>query len=120
MLITVINSSCAVSSDDGYRVFVDKLYPRGISKEHFTVDYWAKEITPSTELREWYHQDKQANWPEFAERYNQELINDEAFADFLKRIEQYKTITLVTDVKDVTHSHIPILKSYIEHHLSAK
>ena len=59
--------------DDGCRVLVDKLWPRGVRKDALHYDVWAKEITPSPELRAWYHADPQTRWPEFRRRYLEEL-----------------------------------------------
>lgn len=59
--------------DDGCRVLVDKLWPRGVRKDALHYDVWAKEITPSPELRTWYHADPQTRWPEFRRRYLEEL-----------------------------------------------
>ncbi|MDE6527857.1 MAG: DUF488 family protein, partial [Muribaculaceae bacterium] len=64
--------------DDGYRVFVDRLWPRGESKERFHYDLWAKEVAPSAELREWFHADPQGRWEEFHDRYLQELRHSAA------------------------------------------
>ena len=59
----------APAPDDGCRVLVDKLWPRGVRKDALHYDMWAKEITPSSELRAWYHADPQTRWPEFRRRY---------------------------------------------------
>ncbi|MDE6368258.1 MAG: DUF488 family protein, partial [Muribaculaceae bacterium] len=68
-----------VSNEDGFRVYVDRLWPRGLSHETFHYDLWDKEISPSTELREWFHQDPDNRWDEFKKRYLDELkANPEA------------------------------------------
>ena len=77
---------------DGYRVLVDKLWPRGIKKESLHYDYWAKEITPSTELRQWYHQNEEKNWEEFRQRYLLELNESSAAKLFLNRIRDKKRL----------------------------
>lgn len=66
--------------DDGCRVLVDKLWPRGVRKDALHYDVWAKEITPSPELRTWYHADPQTRWPEFRRRYLEELRGSQARA----------------------------------------
>lgn len=66
-------------SSDGYRVLIDRLWPRGVSKAKGHVDLWAKEIAPSRELREWYQHDPE-KWPEFRRRYLRELKTPEAAA----------------------------------------
>lgn len=75
------------SRTDGYRVLVDRLWPRGLSKARAHVDLWAKEIAPSTELRQWYGHDPD-KWPEFQNRYRAELASPEAkavLADLVRR-----------------------------------
>ncbi len=66
------------SKDDGYRVFVERLWPRGVSRERAALDVWLKEIAPSTELRKWFNHEP-AKWPEFMERYRSELDADPSF-----------------------------------------
>ena len=68
----------APAPDDGCRVLVDKLWPRGVRKDALHYDVWAKEITPSPELRTWYHADPQTRWPEFRRRYLEELRGSQA------------------------------------------
>lgn len=63
------------SYDDGWRIYVDRLWPRGESKAKFHYDYWAKDIAPSAELREWFHADPQNRWPDFARKYMSELLS---------------------------------------------
>ncbi|ABR74499.1 MarR family transcriptional regulator [Actinobacillus succinogenes] len=93
-------------------VFVDRLYPRGVTKEKFSRCRWLKEVCPSRELRRFYHENPQQNYPEFVLRYRSELTNAaqrQALAE-LKRLEKrHSHITLLTAVKDVRHSHIPVL-----------
>ncbi|MFI6868523.1 DUF488 domain-containing protein [Nocardia sp. NPDC050406] len=96
---------------DGRRVLVDRLWPRGVSKQEAEIDEWAKEVTPSTELRKWYHADPEHRRAEFERRYRAELADDAA-REGLARLRQdaaNQTLTLVTAVKDPDHSHIPIL-----------
>mgnify|MGYP003597596918 FL=1 len=62
-----------VSDADGKRILVDRLWPRGIKKENAQIDWWAKEITPSNELRKWYHEDIENRWEEFQQKYQTEL-----------------------------------------------
>jgi uncharacterized protein YeaO (DUF488 family) len=62
------------AEEDGFRVLVDRVWPRGISKKDAAIDHWAKDIAPSTELRKWFNHDP-ARWNEFQERYRQELEN---------------------------------------------
>ena len=67
------------TADDGYRALVDRLWPRGVSREAAAIDEWLKEVAPSNELRRWFGKDE-AKWPEFAERYRAELAAPEVAA----------------------------------------
>ncbi len=100
------------NADDGARVLVDRLWPRGISKDEAAIDDWAKELAPSKELFTWFHQDKPARFSEFEARYQTELAGKTAAAQAL--LKGHKSVTLVTSVKDIEHSHIPTLKQYLE------
>jgi uncharacterized protein YeaO (DUF488 family) len=84
------------SPSDGYRVLVDRLWPRGLSKENAHVDLWAREIAPSTELRRWYEHDP-AKWAEFQKRYRAELATPQAKATLaeLARRARSGRVTLV-------------------------
>ena len=84
------------ASSDGYRVLVDRLWPRGLSKSKAHVDLWAKDIAPSAELRQWYEHDP-AKWPEFQKRYRRELATPAARAvlDDLVRRARARRVTLV-------------------------
>ncbi|MEU3503822.1 DUF488 family protein [Streptomyces hundungensis] len=95
---------------DGLRVLVDRLWPRGLSKERAAVDEWPKELTPSTELRRWYHEDR-SRFAEFQERYEAELTGAEQARalDRLVELAKDRTVTLLTAAKDVDHSHVPTL-----------
>ena len=73
---------------DGYRVLVDRLWPRGIKKEHLKYDVWEKDITPSPELRKWFHEDQAEHWEGFAAMYRKELENSEAALRFIDTIKQ--------------------------------
>ena len=100
---------------DGVRVLVDRLWPRGLSKERAAVDEWPKELTPSTELRRWYHEDR-ARYAEFQKRYEAELAGPEQSEalDRLLHLAKNGTLTLVTAVKDIDHSHVPTLVAALE------
>ncbi|HET8899596.1 MAG TPA: DUF488 family protein [Rhodanobacteraceae bacterium] len=101
---------------DGYRVLVDHIWPRGVSKERAAIDLWAKAISPSTALRQWFdHQP--ARWPEFKRRYHAELVaNDEAQA-VLSALRAHKgPVTLVFAARDAEHSNA----RYLQEQLSSK
>lgn len=107
--------------DDGTRVLVDRLWPRGVSKEHAAVDVWAKDVTPSKELRTWYHEDRSADrYDDFVDRYRTELgdpAHAEAVEALLALVREGGPVTLVTAVKDVPASHVPVLVDHLEHAL---
>jgi uncharacterized protein YeaO (DUF488 family) len=99
---------------DGFRILVDRLWPRGISKQSAELDLWLKEIAPSTELRKWYHSDNRAGrWEEFKTRYLAELKNNAALAQLLEIITNNKAVTLLFSVSDEEHNHAIILKDFI-------
>lgn len=104
------------SADDGRRVLVDRLWPRGVSKERAHLDEWAKDVAPSDELRRWYHADPEHRRDEFAERYGAELDSVEwrSALDDLRAQVAEQTVTLLTATKDVEHSHVPILLSHLK------
>lgn len=96
--------------DDGARVLVDRLWPRGVSKERAALDTWDKELAPSTELRRWYDHDPE-RFDAFAERYRQELADDDRAAelDRLRAVARARRLTLLTATKDLPHGHVRVL-----------
>ncbi|MDX1444260.1 MAG: DUF488 domain-containing protein [Gammaproteobacteria bacterium] len=98
---------------DGKRILVDRLWPRGVSKEDAAIDEWMTSIAPSTELREWYGHDPD-RWNEFRQRYFKELdAAPEAVEELLGHVREGR-VTLVFGAKDVEHSHARALKKYLE------
>ncbi|MFH9329192.1 DUF488 domain-containing protein [Streptomyces althioticus] len=100
----------APEPDDGVRVLVDRLWPRGLSKDAAHVDRWPKGLTPSTELRRWYHADE-GTFEEFRERYEAELADPEA-AEQLGQVRELAgdgTVTLLTASKQPERSHAEVL-----------
>jgi uncharacterized protein YeaO (DUF488 family) len=100
---------------DGTRVLVDRLWPRGLSKEDAAVEEWLKDIAPSSALRSWYHKDA-SRYEEFTSRYRKEL-NDAEHREAVDRILELAregTVTLVTSVKDIERSHLPTLLARLE------
>lgn len=102
---------------DGYRVLVDRLWPRGIKKEHLKYDVWEKDITPSPELRKWFHEDQAEHWEEFAAMYRKELENSEAALRFIDTIKHHHTITLLYASKAPIYNHARILQRFLQEHL---
>jgi len=105
----------APSEDDGIRILVERLWPRGISKEKAQVDEWLKEIAPSPELRKWFQHDP-AKWPEFQKRYRKELDQNKERVKELKRRARGKTVTFVYAARDEEHNSAVLLKEYISKH----
>lgn len=100
------------SQEDGYRVLVDRLWPRGISKEKLHIDDWLKEIAPSNELRKWYGHDPE-KWDQFKQRYYKELKDKEQLIQgLLQRIEA-GPITLVYSTKETEYNNAVALKEYL-------
>lgn len=102
----------APSADDGLRVLVDRLWPRGMSKVRAHLDLWGKELTPSSELRSSFHHGE-ITYEEFAHRYRQELKASHAAENFVAGLSA-ATVTLLTAVSDEEHSHIPVLLAALE------
>jgi uncharacterized protein YeaO (DUF488 family) len=98
---------------DGYRVLVDRLWPRGVSKEKAHLDLWLKEIAPSDVLRKWFHHES-GQWVDFRNRYLEEL--EEHPDEVLLLIGKMKesTITLLYSAKDTEHNQALILKEFLE------
>ncbi|MGW3313862.1 DUF488 domain-containing protein [Streptomyces sp. NPDC001073] len=96
--------------EDGVRVLVDRLWPRGLSKDAARVDEWPKELTPSTELRRWYHAGE-GSFDEFADRYEAELVEPEAaqLLHTLRNLVRMGPVTLVTAVRSPQESHASVL-----------
>ncbi|WP_037676763.1 DUF488 domain-containing protein [Streptomyces griseus] len=96
--------------EDGVRVLVDRLWPRGVSKDAARVDEWPKGLTPSTELRRWYHAGE-GSYEEFARRYEAELAEPEAaeLVDHVRGLAREGTVTLVTSAKEPEESHVAVL-----------
>ena len=101
------------AKNDGVRILVDRLWPRGISKETAAIIAWPKEITPSNELRSWFHKDPEKRFKDFEKKYKAELQNQKTIVKEFVKPYKTKTVTLVTAVKDIPHSHIPTLTSFL-------
>jgi uncharacterized protein YeaO (DUF488 family) len=97
---------------DGTRILVDRLWPRGLSKEKAAVDLWLKEIAPSTELRKWFGHDPQ-KWDEFQKRYRAELKANEEAVQRLRDEMKKGMVTLVYGAKDEEHNDAVVLKEFL-------
>lgn len=101
------------SKDDGYRVLVDRLWPRGVSKDQARIDLWMKEIAPSTKLRQWFAHDPE-RWSEFRKRYFRELDEHPEVVEQLQTIIRKEPVTLVYAAKDEEHNDAVALQEYLE------
>jgi uncharacterized protein YeaO (DUF488 family) len=101
------------SRADGTRILVDRLWPRGLSKERARVDLWLKDIAPSTDLRKWFSHDPK-KWTEFQARYRQELKAKADLLDVLKEKEAEGPITLLYGAKDEVHNEAVVLQSLLQ------
>ncbi len=99
--------------EDGKRIFIDRLWPRGIKKEEAKIDEWIKEIAPSTELRKWFSHDP-TKWPEFRRRYKRELGERSDLVKWLIEEAKKGTITLVFAAKDTEHANAAVLKEVMD------
>ena len=97
------------SDDDGTRILVDRLWPRGLTKTKASVDVWLKNIAPSTELRKWFDHDPD-KWKEFVRRYRQELKGSHEQALALKEHARRGKVTLLYGAKDEEHNGAQVLK----------
>lgn len=95
--------------DDGYRILIDRLWPRGFTKERAKVDLWMKEIAPSTELRKWYHHNPE-RWNEFKSRYQTELTDKRDLILQIEHLEKvHGNITLLFAAKEKEQSQAAVL-----------
>jgi len=101
------------SPDDGFRVLVDRLWPRGLTKEEAKIDLWLKDVSPSAGLRHWFGHDP-ARWPEFQERYRAELEENPALGELLAVVRKYKRATLLFAAKDTKHNNAVVLQAICE------
>jgi|SRR3954468_3913045 uncharacterized protein YeaO (DUF488 family) len=100
------------SKDDGMRILVDRLWPRGLTKQKADIDLWLKDIAPSTELRKWFSHDPE-KWKEFRKRYNEELKKNTEQIKILKEQLKKGIVTLVYGAKDEEHNEALVLKELL-------
>jgi uncharacterized protein YeaO (DUF488 family) len=101
------------SRKDGLRILVDRLWPRGLTKEHAAVKLWLKDVAPSTELRKWFNHDS-AKWKPFQARYRKELGEKKNMLKLLKQKSKGHTVTLVYGARDEKHNEALVLKMVLE------
>jgi uncharacterized protein YeaO (DUF488 family) len=98
---------------DGHRVLIDRLWPRGVSRERARLDEWARELAPSSELRQWFGHDP-ARFPEFRRRYETELAAQEEKLRELRRRARQSRLTLVYGARDTEHNDAVVLADLLE------
>jgi uncharacterized protein YeaO (DUF488 family) len=98
--------------EDGFRVLVDRLWPRGFTKEKAAVDLWLKEIAPSNELRKWFGHIPE-KWPEFRKKYLHELEKNEGPVLILKDHLKKDTVTLIYAARDQVHNEAMVIKDFV-------
>jgi uncharacterized protein YeaO (DUF488 family) len=108
-MITIKRAYETPKEDDGYRILVDRLWPRGVSKEKAKLDLWMKDIAPSNELRKWFGHDPD-RWEEFKTKYLSEIEENMELIKELKEIVQYNdNVTLVYSAKDEVHNNAAVI-----------
>ncbi len=100
------------SSEDGTRIYIDRLWPRGLKKSEAKFDEWLKEISPSTELRKWFGHDP-AKWEEFKKRYKKELEDKKEIMEKLKKEAKRKKITLLYSASETEHNNAIAMKEFL-------
>lgn len=101
------------SADDGFRILIDRLWPRGIKKEEARIDLWLKEAAPSAALRKWFNHEPE-KWEQFRMKYHGELKDSAAVEQLLSALKKNKTVTLLFGARDQKHNHALVLKQFLE------
>lgn len=102
-----------VEETDGYRILVDRLWPRGISKEKAQIDLWLKSVAPSNELRKWFGHDPE-RFAEFSERYRAELTASGTLDELRAVLKEHPTATLLFAAHDEEHNNAVVLQHLLE------
>ena len=101
------------SADDGVRILVERLWPRGLTKAAAAIDHWVKDVAPTTELRTWFGH-RPARWQKFRTRYMLELSENRSAVSSLRELCSGQRVTFVFATKDVFHNGAVVLKEYID------
>jgi len=97
---------------DGWRVLIDRLWPRGVSKERAALDVWAKELSPSTELRHWFNHTPE-KFEEFTRRYRAELESSEESLRAADELREHEVVTLLYSAHDTDHNNAVVLREWL-------
>ena len=103
------------SVEDGYRILVDRLWPRGMKQEDARIDKWLKEIAPSTALRKWFNHEPE-KWEQFRQKYHTELNQSAAFDELLSYLRENKIVTLLYAAREEKYNHAIVLQQFINDH----
>jgi uncharacterized protein YeaO (DUF488 family) len=103
------------SSSDGMRVLVDRLWPRGLSRQRVSADLWLRDAAPSAELRRWYGHDR-SRWSGFRQKYRRELSRQPEVLELLDDLRRRSAVTLMSGTRDVAHSHAAVLLEVLDEH----
>ncbi|MEO6942986.1 MAG: DUF488 domain-containing protein [Terrimesophilobacter sp.] len=103
------------SEDDGYRVLVDRIWPRGVSKDRAKLGEWLKDVAPTTELRQWFHHEE-PKWPEFRKRYRAELDDNAAVETLRGILASHDVVTLLYSAHDEHENQAVVLREYLVEH----
>jgi len=112
-MINIKRAYDAADIQDGYRILVDGIWPRGVSKDKLNADLWLKDVAPSNELRKWFNHDL-AKWDEFKRRYRQELADNPAFDQLKQIIKKEQTVTLLFGAADTQHNQAAAIKEFLD------
>lgn len=105
------------SAEDGFRILVDRLWPRGLTKEKAAVDLWLKEIAPSTELRKWFDHDA-TKWEQFKSKYSKELSENPANLEIIRDHLKKQSITLLYAARDTAHNEAILLQEILNNSIA--
>jgi uncharacterized protein YeaO (DUF488 family) len=101
------------AESDGFRVLIDRLWPRGMTKENARIDVWMKEVAPSVGLRKWFNHDPQ-KWQQFQHEYFTELAHQSSVKDLAALIQRHKAVTLLYAAKDEQYNHALVLQHFLQ------
>ena len=103
------------SALDGFRVYIDRLWPQGLSHQTFHYDLWDKDIAPSTELRQWFHEDPENRWTEFEEKYAAELKANPAFTALRQLLATKAKVTLLYSSRNEQENNAVVVLNLLKH-----
>lgn len=101
------------ASEDGFRILVDRIWPRGVSRDAARLDLWLKEVAPTPELRKWFGHDPE-RFAEFSDRYTEELSGNQALDELRSLLGKHGQVTLLYAAKDTKHNHVAVLLQVLQ------